>query len=106
LELVPYTVKVVPNLKKEGTGAPSCFNAKFNPHNKILYPFELSTSKPDVGEREQICSMLVYSILGPMQQLFSYGTSSLHCELLAKFYSNAKYCYALDLAMETLWMPL
>jgi hypothetical protein len=30
LELVPYTVRVVPNSEKEGTGASSCSDAKFS----------------------------------------------------------------------------
>jgi hypothetical protein len=104
LKLVPYTVRIVLNLEKERTGATSYFDAKFHPCHKILYLLQLSTSKPDVGWREQLCSMLVlywdphYSYLAMELVLYTVGC--------LPNYSNAKYCYASDLAMATLWMPL
>jgi hypothetical protein len=37
LELVPYTVELVPKPNKMGTGASLCSDAKFHIDNKITY---------------------------------------------------------------------
>jgi hypothetical protein len=38
LELVPYTVELVPKPNKVGTGASLCSDAKLHIDNKITYP--------------------------------------------------------------------
>jgi hypothetical protein len=73
MELVPYIVRVVPKLKKEGTGARACSDAKFSPPNKIRYLSILATVELlrfQLFGREKIP---FYLVLGPTIQIFGYS---------------------------------
>jgi hypothetical protein len=49
LELVLYTVKLVPMLNKLRIRAQACFDAKLHVHNKIIYPL-LQAREKMLGE--------------------------------------------------------
>jgi hypothetical protein len=49
LELVPYTMELVPKPNKMGTGAQAYSDAKLHVHNKIIYPL-LQAPEKMLGE--------------------------------------------------------
>jgi hypothetical protein len=88
LELVPYIVRVVPKLEKEGTGARACSDAKFSHPNKITY---LSYTSNGGALRFQLFGrekILFYLILGPTIQIFGYSNI---VELLPYFIPMPNY---------------